>query len=293
MKLASRIKCLVYFLYSYAIFLAISGIVLVIFGGYILYNHLGYGLLVEGGAWGPSAATLCLGLVTICVTWMGWHAVAKRNQCRLYLFGMSLLGIILISVFLCIWSLTIRKEMQGSAITPVENSFNDFLADTATINDHTHLWNRLQSEMQCCGVHGITDYIRTSIPWSCCRRPDNPSDPRCVSSYQRGCLFALTEETRQRLIYISVASLIFALVQIMGIFMVVHLVVLLKEQERGDIESRISSRNTELLPFNAQTGTPTRNPSAPTATTKSNQVNLHESLHADLKKAQAQRLSSS
>ncbi|XP_055686884.1 leukocyte surface antigen CD53 [Lutzomyia longipalpis] len=294
MKLATRIKCLVYFLYSYAIFLAVCGVVLVIFGGYILYNHLGYGLLVEGGAWGPSAATLCLGLVTICITWMGWNAIAKRNQCRLYLFGMSLLGIILISVFLCIWSLTIRKDIQGSAIYPVESSFSEFIADdtSTAINDHTHLWNRLQSEMQCCGVHGITDYIRISIPWSCCRRPENPSDPRCVSSYQRGCLFALIEETKQRLIYISVAALIFALVQVMGIFMVVHLVVLLKEQERGDVESRGNSRNTELLPFNVQTAdTGTRNPSAPPVNTKSNQASLHESLHADLKKAQAQRLS--
>lgn len=163
--------------------------------------------------------------------------MAKRNRCQLYLvrnfsqnkkdnfpnkkllyaylkFGTSLLGIILISIFITIWSLTTRKDINGTAVAPVEESFADFLSDSNTLNDHSHLWNRLQSEMQCCGVHGITDYIKTSIPWSCCRRPEDPSDPRCLASYQRGCLFALTDETRQRLLYVSVAALIFALVQV-------------------------------------------------------------------------------
>lgn len=80
----------------------------------------------------------------------------------------------------------------------------------------------------------------------------------------------------------------------MGVFMTVQLAVLLKEQEQGgDVESRINSRNTELLPFNAQADAG-RNPSAPTATSKSTPpTSLHESLHADLKRAQAHRLSSS
>ncbi|GAB0096260.1 Tetraspanin [Sergentomyia squamirostris] len=281
-------------------FLQISGVILLIFGGYILYNHLGYGLLVEGGAWGPSVVLLCLGIVTILVSWMGWNAIAKRNRCHLYLFSTALLGVILISIFITGWSLAMRKDTHGSAIVPVENSFQDFLSDAKSLNDHGHLWNRLQSEAQCCGVHGITDYIRTSIPWSCCRRPDDPSDPRCVSSYQRGCLLALTDETRQRLLFVSVLALIFALCQVLGIFMAVQLALLLREHEQGggDAESRNnSSRNTELLPFNTQqtSDSPSKSPSAPVPTMKHHHhtSSLHESLHADLKRAQAQRHSSS
>lgn len=71
----------------------------------------------------------------------------------------------------------------------------------------------LYVQMHCCGANGILDFIDVSIPWSCYNRPTNVAVGPPKVLYERGCLNALEEESKQRLIYIVVATVSSSFIQ--------------------------------------------------------------------------------
>lgn len=150
----------------------------------------------------------------------------------------------------------------------MDTSYSEFKEQT---NDHTHIWHKLQYELQCCGVYELSDYFRSSsgnsgVPWSCCTIPTQPDHTSCKSFYQRGCMHILSDTIRERLFYVSIVLICAAIVQSMGLFCIIQLTILLQDEENtvdpNELPStsrsteRRSRRNKELLPLAQKSNVP-------------------------------------
>ena len=75
------------------------------------------------------------------------------------------------------------------------------------------LTNRL-FQLQCCGIDGPTDYRRYgSLDSSCCLST-NQHEGWCHSVQQRGCLVSLTNDIQERMLWVSVVSILAAILQV-------------------------------------------------------------------------------
>ncbi|CRK87622.1 CLUMA_CG001418, isoform A [Clunio marinus] len=240
----------------------LSGGLQIFFGATFAWNHLNYSLVLGNHFWVPSTILLCLGPVTYLLCWLGWNAVSKRNRNYLKIFTTLLVILVCIQFVLSAWSLALREKLPGAAKHPMDTSYADF---KEKISDHTHVWHKLQYELQCCGVYELSDYFRTGgshsgVPWSCCTIPTQPDHSACKSFYQRGCMHILSDTIRDRLFYVSIVLISAAIVQSMGLFCIIQLTILLHDQEKqvdpNELPStsarsteRRNRRNKELLPL--------------------------------------------
>lgn len=124
-------------------------------------------------------------------------------------------------ILLCIqfalgaWSLAMREKLPGAAKHPIDLSYADFVAPKFK-PDHTHVWHKIQYQLQCCGVYDLQDYFRhhIGVPWSCCSVPVTPDDSGCKNFYQRGCLAVLSDDIRDKLFQISIILVCTAIIQV-------------------------------------------------------------------------------
>lgn len=173
--------------------------------------------------------------------------------------------LVCIQFALSAWSLSLREELPGAAKLQMDASYAEF---KHMIGDHTHIWHKMQYELQCCGIYELTDYFRTDgisvgavgVPWSCCKTPTEAEQTSCNTFHQRGCLHILSETIRDRLFYVSLVLIVAAIVQSMGLFCIIQLTFLLNVHEQQikdttDMPSTSRSResrhrrNKELLPL--------------------------------------------
>lgn len=172
--------------------------------------------------------------------------------------------LVCIQFVLSAWSLALREKLPGAAKYPMDSSYDEFKQQ---VNDHTHIWHKMQYELKCCGVYELSDYFRTGttqagVPWSCCSIPTEPEQSACKSFYQRGCMHVLSDTIRERLFYVSIVLICAAIIQSMGLFCIIQLTILLHDEQKKDTDQtdlpstsrgeRRHRRNKELLPL-AQT----------------------------------------
>lgn len=100
-----------------------------------------------------------------------------------------------------------RNTLPDAAKHPVNNSFMEFIKSNWKSNE-TFVWDRIQSELQCCGVYGHVDYRRLATAYSFSCSEDSTS----ATPYQRGCLSVLSYEARQRLLYTALISALTAVI---------------------------------------------------------------------------------
>lgn len=63
----------------------ICATVLLVIGGYVLYQQLSYQSVIHSLSWVPTAVICGIGLVKYLVCYFGWRATAGRNKCLISL----------------------------------------------------------------------------------------------------------------------------------------------------------------------------------------------------------------
>uniref|UniRef100_U5EPZ8 Putative tetraspanin n=1 Tax=Corethrella appendiculata TaxID=1370023 RepID=U5EPZ8_9DIPT len=259
MRLSSRIKCFKYLVYTYIVLISICAGVQIVIGSFLLWSHQQYSKIVDNQFWEPFVTIICLGLVSILICYVGWTSTSKKNRCYLGLFAGGLVVLIIVQFLTSGWIFAMRYQMLTPAEIAIENSHSEYLVKTS--QDPTHLWNRLQRDLQCCGKGGAGDYHNSkqkALPWSCCAKPINPNDPPCSFVYQRGCLHVLVDSIQYHLLICALTSVSAALVQSLGIFCVIQLTVLLKRPTLNisspDSENQIRPKKhtREMIPLAQQ-----------------------------------------
>ncbi|XP_001987028.2 leukocyte surface antigen CD53 [Drosophila grimshawi] len=254
MALPKKIKCFKYLVYSYVFLLALTGAAQIFLGTSLLWGHSVYYGIVQNKLWAPAAILLCLGPVTFILCWMGCQATNQRKRCLLGMFAALLVACICVQFIICGWSLAMRENLPTSVEIFIDDSFVEFLDKfSRTKVDNLHLWNRMQSQLQCCGVDGPLDYRRLSLPWSCCSRPEHAYESACDTHYKRGCLAVVSEQIKSRLMITAFGAAIIAILQSLGIFCAVHLTILFgKNDNTHPMNMNRKKKQQQFLPLTIQ-----------------------------------------
>lgn len=263
MELSKRIKYLQILVYVYIVILSLIGLCQILIGGALLWHHSDFNDIAKNNFWGPYAIILSLGIVAQLMCWFGWHSTSKKKRCYLILFNVLLIGIIVMQGFACIWAFMIRSTLVplSEFELKVNRSFESFAEThlrTPTANENK--WNRIQEQLQCCGVDGLSDYrlIAAAIPYSCCATSDDPTKHDCANMNQRGCFGVMVVTVKKMLMYAALAAFLAATVQFVGLFCSIQLILTLKHGETDDEvdTSSMSFRqklDRELKPLSART----------------------------------------
>ncbi|XP_033224802.1 leukocyte surface antigen CD53-like [Belonocnema kinseyi] len=108
-----------------------------------------------------------------------------------------------------IWALIKHQKIEELPLMDAKKAFS--LATT----DNKKIWDRMQSRLGCCGLHGKTDYADSQgPPWSCFKvaSTEDSQDPDTI--YKVGCLFSAISHTRSVLLNVFLTALGSVLLQI-------------------------------------------------------------------------------
>ena len=151
-----------------------------------------------------------------------------ENACMMYTFG-SLVALILIVEIGCTVTIFIFKDdvwmaVNGQLIEGLGKYGNE------QNKGMTDSWDKLQSEMKCCGVKDYTDWSQvdtfnstSSVPDSCCTAENIGEDcgkgqlSDATQIYTTGCLTKLGTVIKDNLIVVGVAGAGIIVLQMIGV----------------------------------------------------------------------------
>jgi len=190
MALSPGAKCAKGFLFIFNLLFWLSGLVLLIFGIWILVDpHQGYLLEVvhisEGDPLLKVAAYLfvAVGCFSIIVGFLGCCGAIRESPCMLYAYICFLLILLLVEVTAAILAIVYRSQVEKG----IKNTLNSYIKEDYDREKLiTSAIDRLQFEQSCCGVDGAQDWETShwktnnrnsgdAVPDSCCVQNDRAS----------------------------------------------------------------------------------------------------------------------
>uniref|UniRef100_A0A8D8GLU4 CD63 antigen n=1 Tax=Culex pipiens TaxID=7175 RepID=A0A8D8GLU4_CULPI len=250
MRLSARIKCFRYLVYAYIVLISICGGAQLVIGAFLLWTHRQYSGLVNNQFWEPFGLIIALGLVSQLLCYLGWTSTSKKHRCYLGTFCAFLVALIVVQFLISGWAVAAKHQLITPAELAIESSFHQFISTDGASTDKTHIWNRLQRDYQCCGYSSIHDYSnrKRDIPTSCFDSINN-------KLYSVGCMHLLVKGMEGNMIRVAIVAIVAALIQSLGIFCVIQLVMLLKKPKmqlpNGDsrLHSMRKMRPREMVPL--------------------------------------------
>lgn len=250
MRLSARIKCFRYLVYAYIVLISICGGAQLVIGAFLLWTHRQYSGLVNNQFWEPFGLIIALGLVSQLLCYLGWTSTSKKHRCYLGTFCAFLVALIVVQFLISGWAVAAKHQLITPAELAIESSFHQFISTDGASTDKTHIWNRLQRDYQCCGYSSIHDYSnrKRDIPTSCFDSINN-------KLYSVGCMHLLVKGMEANMIRVAIVAIVAALIQSLGIFCVIQLVMLLKKPKmqlpNGDsrLHSMRKMRPREMVPL--------------------------------------------
>lgn len=197
---AKEIFCTVY-----SGLLFVSGLILIGCSAYFLFKLFYHYTFIPSSSIGPFFTIFVLGIVHLFLTWLGVKGPPREHNFHIILF-MVFTIILLVSEFAVgIWSVILWDEVEIGSIDLMTKSFQNY-------DKKIKYWNKLQHQLQCCGMIGTGDYNNQTIPSSCYL------DSQKINLATVGCRLPLIRYTKRILIDGVIIGFVCAAFQGLGFF---------------------------------------------------------------------------
>ncbi|XP_038074680.1 tetraspanin-9-like [Patiria miniata] len=219
-------KCIKYLVFIFNLLFFISGCAILALGIVLHVKEGGFATLIPDLPF-LNAANVCIaaGIIVMFVAFLGCCGAIKESACLLLLFFIFLLLIFLLEVVAGIVGFIYKGQVETVVTDDLANGMKNYGKDGQA--GLTSGWDRLQTEFECCGVNGISDwstnhdsYILNSTPDSCCveaLRTDRCGiNPTFIGKYSKGCKEALIKKLEDSIYYIAAGGIAIGLFQILG-----------------------------------------------------------------------------
>ncbi|XP_069687384.1 23 kDa integral membrane protein-like [Periplaneta americana] len=245
--MAHSARCLKFVVLAFSVLFAVSSLAVTAVGIANLVHFYIYGDFVPGSVSSPLLLLSISGLFAALGSALGWSGAMTSNTCRLHLFSLFLVTIVVTEFSSGVWALTSRAAFEDEMIVAMETSFSTYLEKESVRNK----WKSLQREMECCGVDGPNNYNQHNrLDLSCCVS-ETSLHGNCQMIRQRGCAFSLSEDIRQRLLWVSLVAIGVAILQASGVLCSFCLSNSLKNEARKNrLRNRHSTELKSLKPSN-------------------------------------------
>lgn len=212
-------SCIKNLLFIFNFFFAISGIVIIVCGGYSLHLFKKTGPVVGDDYVSAPVILIVVGSIVFLVAFLGCCGAMQESYCMLMLFSVFLFLILVAEIAAGALGFVYKGKVENIAVDKFTTSLRDYNRESeGKVKPIQEAWDFIQSQLKCCGVTTYQDwrtYASIDPPKSCCANAD-----RCSSTgdyYSKGCFDKVKEDISQYAVYVGIAGIGIGLIEIIGI----------------------------------------------------------------------------
>lgn len=223
MAVAGGMKCVKYLLFFFNFIFWLCGLALIVVGILVqvgLHRSL---KIKDASASGVPIVIIGVGVVIFFIAFFGCCGAWKENYCMVTTFAVLLFLIILVEIAAAIAGYIFRnklKDIVQDSLTDMISGYKNGTAEFKTTMD------KLQEDFKCCGVNSSADWRDfgpdgKTVPDSCCVTVTAKCGVGTMTDaakvHQQGCHDALENSLKKNLLWVIVAALVIAVLQITGL----------------------------------------------------------------------------
>jgi len=220
--------CIKYLLFIFNLLFVVTGVIILSVGVSIKAYYNNYELFLDDKYFSTPNLLIAIGAIIFIIAFFGCCGAVKENYCLTITFS-TLLILIFVLEFAAGISGYVLRNQTGEYLT---KELNDSLYkyNTNTTDAITVLWDSIQLDFKCCGVHHYEDWIPVihAIPMSCCgpqhgQVGSSTCNETTPSIYKQGCVVGFGKYIEENAVSIGSVGLGLAFVQLLGIIFSCHL----------------------------------------------------------------------
>ncbi|XP_074026989.1 leukocyte surface antigen CD53 [Leptinotarsa decemlineata] len=237
----ASLKCKEMLCLAYSGLLFVSGIMLIAFASVLLYRVFYHFDYIPNSTIGPLILLILLGFAHILMTWLGVKGPPREHNFHIVMFIVFTFVLLILEFAIGVWSMILWDEVSVLSTDLMTEAFNTLLRDQVYNKD----WAKLQTQLQCCGLHGPKDYTAftseaSTLPFISCKN-NELSNATEIIPHEDGCQKRLIKYAEGILIESAVIGFLSAVFQGLGAFVFYTFFQTL----RGERANRIA-RRTEI-----------------------------------------------
>ncbi|KAI7794311.1 CD63 antigen [Triplophysa rosa] len=212
--------CVKYLLFFFNFIFWICGLALIVLG--VIAQVSLHNTAVLKGASGSALVLIVVGVIIFFIAFFGCCGALKENHCMVTTFAVFLSLIIITEIGAAIAVYVYRGKMNDL----VNEGFKTLIKDYNTTESARKTLDGIQNELKCCGANSSDDWVNfmpthSSVPDSCCKNVTQNCGIGAIHNdnkiYTHGCQPAIVNILKQNILWVAVAALVIAFVQIIGI----------------------------------------------------------------------------
>uniref|UniRef100_A0A336N925 Tetraspanin n=1 Tax=Culicoides sonorensis TaxID=179676 RepID=A0A336N925_CULSO len=215
-----------YLLFGFNFLFAVTGIILLSVGLTVQGAYHGYNDVLDSGFYSVPSLLIAIGSIIFFIAFFGCCGAIKENYCMTLTFSILLIVVFILELSAGISGYVLRNQTTRL----VGDGLSKTMEDYSKSEEITKIWDEIQMDFKCCGVHKPEDWIPIlnttesgGLPMSCCEpKFGNIGSSSCKSTdenvYKNGCIDEFGKFVRAHAVSIGAAGLILACIQLIGIF---------------------------------------------------------------------------
>lgn len=223
MVVEGGMKFLKFLLFFFNFIFWLCGLALIVVGVLVQVGIHKTLLIHDASASAAPVVIIALGVVIFFIAFFGCCGAWKENYCMVTTFAMLLLLIILVEIAAVIVGYVFRNKLSNVVQTSLTDMIAGYKNGTA---EFKNTLDKLQEDLKCCGVNSSSDWRDfghdgNSVPDSCCVTLSTNCGVGAMTDaakvHQKGCHDALEAFLKKNILWVIVAALVIAGLQILGI----------------------------------------------------------------------------
>ncbi|XP_059384143.1 CD63 antigen-like [Carassius carassius] len=213
-------KCIKYLLFFFNFIFWLCGLALIVVGvmAKVSINTTAF---LQGYSGSP-LVIIIVGVIIFFIAFFGCCGAWKENQCMVTMFAVILSLIVIVEIGAAIAGYVLRGNL-----TELLNKGFDSMIAGYNETENREAMDGIQRDLKCCGRNSSSDWMNSkflaanSVPDSCCKNITRDCGKGALQQttkiYTDGCQPILDKLLKQNILWIAVAALVIAFVQISGI----------------------------------------------------------------------------
>ncbi|XP_029975021.1 CD63 antigen [Salarias fasciatus] len=223
MGVEGGMKCVKYLVFFFNLIFWLCGLALIVVGILVqvsLHNSL---MMKDASASGGPIILIAIGVVIFFIAFFGCCGAWKENYCMVTTFAVLLSLIILAEIAAVITGYVFRNKLSAIVHDSLTDMIDNYNNSTEEFRDSV---DKLQEDLHCCGVNSSADWRDfspdgNSVPDSCCLNVSTNCGKGAMTDASKvnvqGCSKAVEALLQKNIMWVIVAALVIAFLQIMGI----------------------------------------------------------------------------
>ncbi|XP_006794142.1 CD63 antigen [Neolamprologus brichardi] len=223
MGVAGGMKCVKYLVFFFNFIFWLCGLALIVVGIMVQVSLNKTLKITDPTASAAPIILIGVGVVIFFISFFGCCGAFKENHCMVATFAVLLSLIVIVEIAAAIVGYVFRNKLS----TIVHDSFTDMISKYEKgAPEFRETVDNLQHNLKCCGVNSSSDWkgfgsVVDSVPDSCCKNVTKGCGKGTMTDsdkvYQQGCSAAMETALKNNILWVIVAAVVIAILQLLGI----------------------------------------------------------------------------